>query len=105
MIREQDGTPVVPISYHPNDTLAEVIVNAWANPNYRNALLADPKGTLVQAGLSFADVKVLTEDDYRIGYTRPTTDQIIFVLPDRPPGLGVALDRARVKMSVTPFGM
>ena len=102
---EADSTTrVAPVPYHPNDTLANVIVNAWANNSYRDTLLKDPKGTLAQAGLSFDDVKVLTEDQYRAGYIR-NKKQVIFVLPDKPFGLYVALDQARVAMSVTAFGM
>ena len=99
-----DCTRVVPIRYDPNDTLATMIVSAWANPFYRDALLADARPIFTQAGFRYAEPKVLTEAQYRTGYVK-TVDQVIFVLPDTPTGLGTALDHAKVAMQVTPFGM
>lgn len=110
-----DGSAVAAVFYGPNDLLANVIVRAWTDDDFRDDLL-DPnpqkaKKALKKMGLVFEEVKVLTEDQYyavgALPYKKTSWKEVVLVLPDAPKDVGFphSLEVAKVKMQVTPFGM
>jgi hypothetical protein len=119
---------VEPGSYHPNDALAQAIVNAWSEHSFREALLTFPENAkpiwdkkssadypkkiastreaLEKVGVYLENPIVLTEEQYR-KYAKKSDDEVVFVLPDEPSKAEgkKSLDTARVKMGVTVKGM
>jgi hypothetical protein len=101
---------LVDFSYHPNDSLAQMIVDAWTDDHFKHMLL-DPKNArsmLAQRGVYLEKTAVITEAQYAQGYTLEHPDQIIFVLPRQPgtcpPGQNL-LETARLLMACTPHGI
>jgi hypothetical protein len=119
-IKKADGTQVADFSYAPNDSLAQLIVDAWTDKDFREMLLERGKdGTAPNAKALFAArgffwngtkkyPVVISEGDYNKIYTKKSDDEVVFVLPDHagtcPPGQTL-LDTARLLMAVTPHGI
>jgi len=106
---------VANFSYAPNDSLAQLIIDAWVDPNFKNLLLAPGNAKTLFATRGFywnGTVKtpiVISQDDYDNGYVVADPDHtIVFVLPDHdgtcPPGENL-LDTARLLMAATPNGI
>ena len=115
------GTPAALVSYHPNQKLAEAIVRAWKEPDYRAALLtfddtytlgqqpsplqyAKTKAALSQFQIHLSKPVVLTPQQYAIGYQK-VEDEVVFVLPNPLTDKGFELPGAEIAMAVTPLGM
>jgi hypothetical protein len=105
---------VADFSYAPNDSLAQMIVDAWVNKGFRKLLLdpANAKAVFATRGFYWngtaKEPVVISEDDYNAGYTRNHDGQIVFVLPNHdgtcPPGDNL-LDTAKLLMAATPNGI
>lgn len=105
---------VADFSYSPNDSLAQLIVDAWVDDDFKNLLLTpgNAKALFATRGFFWNGTKktpvVISEDDYDNGYTRNDPDDLIFVLPAHngkcPPGQTL-LDTARLLMAATPNGI
>jgi hypothetical protein len=106
---------VADFSYYPNDSLAQMIVDAWVDPDFKNLLLTPGNAKALFATRGFfwnGTVKtpvVISEDQYDHGYVVNDPDhEIIFVLPNHngtcPPGQNL-LDTARLLMAATPNGI
>lgn len=106
-------------SFQPTDALAQLIVNAWADPG--RLLERDPETNLptqkaVQeatqrvnaAGFDLSRAVVLTEAEHDNDYVMQSDDEIVFVLPNHnrvnahPTNL---LDTAKLLMGCTPNGI
>jgi hypothetical protein len=119
------GEATVPTFSFDNDGLAELIVEAWTNRDFRNKLLdRDPSTKEVTAaaaematkavnarGFNLKRAVIITEDEHDNHYRMQTNDEVVFVLPDHT-RLGTAfmpnsslLDTARLLMSCTPNGI
>jgi hypothetical protein len=103
---------VADFSYSPNDSLAQMIVDAWVDDTFR-ALLLDPKNAkslLAQRGIHLDSPVVITENEYYQDHTLKSDNEVVFVLPDKqrlgtvPPGQNL-LDTARLLMACTPNGI
>jgi hypothetical protein len=114
-------------SYHPNDGLAEMIVEAWANKTFRDGLLerdnANPKkptDAAVQLATSSVNARgfnvkravVISEAEHDADYTMTGPDEVVFVLPDNTrlgtpyaAGSSSLLDTAKLLMACTPNGI
>jgi hypothetical protein len=106
---------VANFSYAPNDSLAQMIVDAWVDQNFANQLLNSPgvaKSALAQRGIFLSSPTVITETQYNQGYTPSNPDvDVVFVLPNKPrvdtmppPGQSL-LETARFLMAATPNGI
>jgi hypothetical protein len=109
--------PVADFSYQ-NDSLAQMIVYAWADSTFRTKLLKrDPNGTspnakaeLAARGVYLANPIVITEDDYNHGYYKQDDDEVVFVLPNHqrpaaaPQGQSL-LETAKLLMACVPNGI
>lgn len=118
-----------PFSYHPNDALAQAIVDAWTDPAFRDALLTFPgenskaiwneknsaeykekiastRRTLERVGVYLENPVVLTPMQYET-YKKKYDDEVVFVLPDEPDSAEgkKSLHTAKVKMTFTVRGM
>jgi hypothetical protein len=125
--KDKTGAPqvtqlrVVDFSYAPNDSLAQMIVDAWVDKDFRTLLLtrgADGKSPNAKAafaarGLYLNNPVVITEDEYYQDHEMQD-DQVVFVLPDsrraqQPGSLGLPshslLETARLLMASTPHGI
>jgi hypothetical protein len=114
-------------SFSPNDGLAEMIVEAWANKTFRDGLLqrdsANPKkptDAAVQLATSSVNARgfnlkravVISETEHDSNYTMQAPDEVVFVLPDYTrlgtpfaAGSSSLLDTARLLMACTPNGI
>ena len=100
--------------YAPNDSLAQMIIDAWTDPKFKSVLLQPGNATALFAtrGFYWRDTTktpvVISEDDYNKGYHRKSDDELVFVLPNHagtcPPGQTL-LDTARLLMACTPNGI
>lgn len=100
--------------YAPNDSLAQMIVDAWVDPDFKKVLLNRDNAKALFATRGFywngttRKPVVITEDDYNAGYSMKHHDEIVFVLPNHngkcPPGANL-LDTARFLMAATPHGI
>jgi hypothetical protein len=103
---------VADFSYQ-NESLAQMIVDAWTDSTFRNDLLSNPataKAELAKRGIYLSDPVVITEDQYYSGYTMPDPEGVVFVLPDPPrtdtPSQGdTLLETAKLLMACTPNGI
>jgi hypothetical protein len=102
---------VVDFSY-TSDVLAEMIVTAWTNPNFRAELL-DPnhtKALLEARGFYLQNPIVITEDEYNNHYRIKNDTEVVLVLPDErrvqtgQPGQNL-LETARLLMACVPNGI
>jgi hypothetical protein len=105
---------VADFTYAPNDSLAQMIVDAWCDPEFKRVLL-DPdnaKALFATRGFYWNGTTrkpvVITEDDYNAGYSMQNDDEVVFVLPTHngkcPPGQTL-LNTARLLMAATPHGI
>jgi hypothetical protein len=102
--------------------LAELIVEAWTKPDFRNKLLERGPDMKVTAGAAEAATKavnergfnlkravVITENEHDHHYMMQTTDEVVFVLPDASrianAQSNALLETARLLMSCTPNGI
>ena len=114
-------------SFSPNDGLAEMIVEAWANKTFRDGLLqrdpANPKkptDAAVQLATSSVNARgfnlkravVISEEEYFNHYTVPAThpDEVVFVLPNdhrvhHSPAGQTLLQMAKLLMATVPNGI
>jgi hypothetical protein len=109
-----DGSRVADFSYHPNDALAQMIVDAWTDKDFKRVLLnsGNVKALFAARGFFWNSTSkkpvVITEDEYNDGYAQQHDDEVVFVLPDHdgtcPPGKTL-LETARLLMAVTPHGI
>jgi len=100
--------------YAPNESLAQMIVDAWVNPDFKKLLLqhGNAKALFAERGFFWNGTTrtpvVISEDDYNNGYAMHTHDEIVFVLPNHdgkcPPGRNL-LETARLLMAATPHGI
>jgi hypothetical protein len=118
------GNVTVPtFSYGPNDSLAQMIVDAWVDQNFRDSLLereADhttvtpaaarlAKVALAGRGIFLQRAVVISEDEHDNDYTMQDPNEVVFVLPNQDrvtprPGQSL-LETARLLMSCTPNGI
>jgi hypothetical protein len=113
---QQGGQPVrervADFSYQ-NESLAQLIVYAWSDQNFRNQLLTNPqtaKQALADRGIYLKAPFVITEDQYNNGFNLPDPEGVVFVLPDPPrtetPPQGQSLlETAKLLMACTPNGI
>ena len=102
--------PKVEFSYPPSDALAQMIVEAWANENFKARLLdrKNAKELLAARGFFLENPVVITEDQYYNDYIMENKNEVVFVLPQKPgqcpPGQNL-LDTAKLLMAITPNGI
>ena len=109
-----DKDKVADFSYAPNDSLAQMIIDAWTDKDFRTLLLqpGNAKALFAARGFYWNGAKktpvVISEDDYDNGYVMRGPDELVFVLPNHdgtcPPGQTL-LDTARLLMAATPNGI
>jgi hypothetical protein len=106
-------------SYQPTDELAQLVIDAWANPG--SLLDRDPKTKLPTkgavdeatrrinaAGFDLTRAVVITEAEHDNDYIMQSDDEIVFVLPNKnrikaaPPHL---TETAKLLMACTPNGI
>jgi len=105
---------VADFSYAPNDSLAQMIVDAWVDEEFKRVLLNPDNAKALFATRGFywngttKKPVVITEDDFNAGYAMQHHDEIVFVLPTHngtcPPGQTL-LNTARLLMAATPHGI
>jgi hypothetical protein len=105
---------VADFSYAPNDSLAQMIVDAWVDEEFKRVLLNPDNAKALFATRGFywngttRKPVVITEDDYNAGYAMQHDDEVVFVLPTHngtcPPGQTL-LNTARLLMAATPHGI
>lgn len=105
---------VADFSYYPNDSLAQMIVDAWVDDGFKKILLDrhNAKALFATRGFYWNGTKktpvVISEKDYNGDYVMQNPDEIVFVLPEHdgscPPGQNL-LDTARLLMAATPNGI
>jgi hypothetical protein len=105
---------VADFTYAPNDSLAQMIVDAWVNPVFKQLLLdpANVKAIFATRGFFWNGTArkpvVITEDSYNAGAMHNDANDIVFVLPNHdgtcPPGQNL-LDTAKLLMAATPNGI
>lgn len=106
-------------AFEPTDGLAQLIVNAWADPG--NLLQRDPKTELPtpeavkeatarvkRAGYDLKRAVVITEAEHDNDYVMQSDNEIVFVLPNKnrvvSPPVNL-LDTAKLLMGCTPNGI
>ncbi len=118
------ATVTVPdFSYSPNDSLAQMIVDAWVETDFRDALLkreADhitvtpaaaelAKASLAARGFYLKRAVVISEAEYDNDYKMQDPNEVVFVLPNQhrvTPRPGQSLiETARLLMATTPNGI
>jgi hypothetical protein len=99
---------------YQNESLAQMIVYAWSDQNFRNQLLnhntSFAKQELAARGVYLKAPYVITEAEYYGGFTLPVSDGVAFVLPDEPrtdtaPQGQTLLETAKLLMACTPNGI
>jgi hypothetical protein len=119
------GTPPVTVpdfSYHPNDSLAQMIVDMWVDKDYRDHLLQRDEDdnptpaaarlarvSLAERGIYLDRAVVISEDEYNGGYQMQDANEVVLVLPNPQrvtprPGQSL-LETARLLMASTPNGI
>ncbi len=106
-------------SFPPTDALAQLIVDAWANPGHlleRDPHTLLPTQRAVQeatarvkkAGYDLGRAVVITEIEHDNDYIMQSDDEIVFVLPNKnrvaTPAKNL-LDTAKLLMGCTPNGI
>ncbi len=117
--------PVPDFSFNPNDSLAQMIVDAWVDQAYQDSLMErDANGKVTDAAALVARVSlaergiylnravVISEYEFNNDYTVPPAyadEEVVFVLPDpsrvTPRSGQSLLDTARLLMATTPNGI
>ena len=98
---------------YQNEDIAQLIVDAWTNQNFRNKLLNNPqfaKSELANRDIYLKAPYVITEAQYNNGFTMPNPEGVVFVLPDPPrtdtPRQGhTLLETPKLLMACTPNGI
>jgi hypothetical protein len=116
--REPDAEERVADFSYQNESLAQMIVYAWTDQAFRNALLQvqadgtspNAKAELAQRGIYLANPIVITEDQYYNGYHMQDPNGVVFVLPNEPrtaapPAGQTLLETAKLLMASTPNGI
>jgi hypothetical protein len=112
------GARVADFSYHPNDSLAQMIVDAWVDDGFRNLLTTGDRAarithaqvSLAGRGLYLERPIVITEAEYAAGHDMQDDREIVLVLPNKPragaprPNQSL-LETARLLMACTPEGI
>ena len=117
LVSKKDGrkTRKIPVrtpdlSYAPNDSLAQMIVDAWVDADYRQLLLTrgHARPLFAARGFYLQNPIVITEAEYYDDYTQQDPDEVVFVLPlgpgNCPPGANL-LETARLMLATTPNGI
>ena len=106
-------------SFEPTDALAQVIVDAWANPGQlldrdpktklpTDAAVKDATKKINRAGYDLTRAVVITEAEHDSDYVMQSDDEIVFVLPNKNRVASPAanlLDTAKLLMACTPNGI
>lgn len=94
-----------------NDTLAQMIVDAWVDSNFRDGLLNNRQGVkslLAARGFHLQNPVMIEEETYYQDYEMQDDNEVVFVLPQQPgncpPGQSL-LETARLLMAITPNGI
>jgi hypothetical protein len=103
---------VADFSYHPNDSLAQMIVDAWVDKSFRTLLLdkKNAKALLATRGIYLENPVVITEQAYYKHHVLQSKNEVVFVLPDEtraaaaPTGQNL-LETAKLLMACTPNGI
>jgi hypothetical protein len=106
---------VADFTYAANDSLAQMIVDAWTDPAFKATLLqpANAKALFAERGFFWNGTTkqpvVISEDEYNAGHVLNDVDNdLIFVLPNHdgtcPAGKNL-LDTAKLLMACTPNGI
>jgi hypothetical protein len=106
---------VADFCYTPNDSLAQLVVDAWTDPHFAQMLTNPDNAKALFAARGFywnGTMKtpiVITEQQYEQGFVANDPDHsIVFVLPQHngvcPPGQNL-LDTAKLLMAATPNGI
>jgi hypothetical protein len=104
--------PVADFSYQ-NDSLAQMIVDAWTSDEFRERLLKkeNAKSLLAERGIFLQNPVIIDEATYwNDAHTKDRDDEVVFVLPDRArvgtprPGYSL-LETARLLMACVPNGI
>jgi len=111
--RDKSGNRVrkVDFPYYRNDALAQIIVDAWVDSNFRDLLLNNRQSTkslLAARGFYLQNPVVIKEEMYYQDYEMQDDNEVVFVLPQQPgpcpPGQSL-LETARLLMAITPNGI
>jgi hypothetical protein len=106
-------------SYQPTDELAQLVIDAWANPGVllqrdaktnlpTKAAVAEATKRVNAAGIDLKRAVVITEEEHDSDYIMQSDDEIVFVLPNKnrvkaaPPHL---METAKLLMACTPNGI
>lgn len=106
---------VADFSYQ-NPALAQMIIDAWNDPNGLGGRLIDhahpdnAKQELANRGIYLNHPVVLTEDEYNNGWQMEHDDEVAFVLPDASrktaaPAGQTLLETAKLLMACVPNGI
>lgn len=115
LTKDQSGqyvkVPVADFSYQ-NDSLAQMIVDAWVSDDFKEKLLKkeNAKTLLAERGIFLQNPVIIDEASYWTDkHTKDADDEVVFVLPDRkrvdmrkPQSL---LETARLLMACVPNGI
>ena len=106
-----EKVPVADFSYQ-NDSLAQMIVDAWVDDGFRTQLLKkeNAKALLASRGIFLQNPVIIDETTYWTDkHTKASDDEVVFVLPDQrrvdtshPHSL---LETARFLMACVPNGI
>lgn len=111
---EQEAPERVADFSYTSDSLAQMIVDAWVDQNFKAKLLDrnNAKRLLEQRGFYLENPVVITEDQYNNHYKMKDANEVIFVLPDlkrvapaQAPGQVDLLETAKLLMAITPNGI
>ena len=109
-------------AYGPNDRLAQIIVDAWSQPNFLSLLLQrDPPNSKIPtpaavqaatlavnaAGFNLTRAVVISEEEHDTDYEMIENNEVVFVVPNGNrvfPGRSL-LDTAKLLMACTPNGI
>src|SRR5271167_3998685 len=82
------------LSYAPNESLAQMIIDAWVDEDFRKLLVQRKAGggatdiakesartALAGRGIYLKSAVIITEDEYDSGYALGDADEVAFVLP------------------------
>jgi uncharacterized protein with GYD domain len=111
-------TRVADFAYQ-NDSLAELIVEAWGNDNFKNSLTqgdynsrsAAAKRVLSDRGIYLSKPIIITEKEYDDGFVwEAADDNVVFVLPNESrasttPPHQTLVETARLLMAYVPNGI
>jgi hypothetical protein len=105
-------------SYPPTNALAQVVLDAWANPgdlfkrdgrgNPTNAAVAEATNRIRAAGFDLERAVIISEAEHDDDYTMQDDKEVVFVLPNfnrvknNPANL---LETAKLLMACTPNGI